>query len=71
MTSTLSGPELAAVQVGAIELFVASTAPGAVAAAAASRALTLSVTAFFRDWVLALISIPLHEGKQSRGLVVY
>ena len=40
MTSTLSGPELAGVPVGVIELFEAPTSPSAVAAAAASRALT-------------------------------
>ena len=51
-----SGPELAAVPVGAVELFDAPTAPGAVAAVAASRAWTLSVTAFFRDWVREKIS---------------
>ena len=50
MFSTLSGAELAAVPVGAIELFDALTAPGAVSTAAVSRALTLSVTAFFRNW---------------------
>ena len=51
-----SGPELAAVPVGAVELFDAPTAPGAVAAVAASRVWTLSVTAFFRDWVREKIS---------------
>jgi len=54
MTSTLCGPELAAVPVGAVELSDAPTAPGAVAAAAASRA--LSVTAFLRARVRVLIS---------------
>ena len=52
--STLSGPELAAVPVGAVELSDAPTAPGAVAAAVASRA--LSVTAFLRASVRVLIS---------------
>ena len=67
-----SGPELAAVPVGAEELFDAPTAPGAVAAVAASRVWTLSVTAFFRYWVREKgFHLPRHEGKQSPEFVAY
>ena len=68
MTSTLRGPELAAVPVDSIELFDAPTAPGTVASAAASRALTLSVTAFFRDWVRVLISTSASRREVISGI---
>lgn len=56
MISTLRDPELAAVPVGTVEFSNAPTMPGTLAAAAASRAFTLSilfVTAFLRAWVRA------------------
>ena len=68
MTSTLSGPELTEVPVGAVELSDAPTVPGAGAPAAASRALTLSVAAFFRDWVRALISSSASRREAISGI---
>ena len=61
MTSTLCGPELAAVPVGAVELSDAPTAPCAVAAAAASRALSISASLRARVRMLTLASSALQR----------
>lgn len=60
MTFTIFGPELAAVTVGTVELRDAPTAPGAVAAAAASRALLLP---FYVPGYRRGFQLPRHEGR--------